>query len=399
MVGLISSSIGALCTTMWGVSSCRYAFVDFDSDRGDFGEFYLDPTPDGPVIQFRAGVGLFTWLEPFDSTDWSQGSCTGYTELQTNLFADTTFEVARIFAVLSVLTGIGVVIWTLFLSCISLGKYQIWTMSTIFGVEAIFVALTMLIFASDLCHDTLVAQLSDGGTDNQYEAGCTLDQGGLVVIAAILLWCVSFLISVMYVKPPERDMTFVNGQITNAFEQRKKERKLHQLLAQQRREQVALRSKSAPRSDDPNNGNVVMNNATGEAEISLSEYPSHRGRNSNSKRNSSSSSSQQRKSVSSWFGGRSNNTNEDPEAPSPASSSSRRSASRANSHATSSRSHARALSPSYGSRQRSLSPMGRPSKRIDIHPGGEAEIINLSSSGMVVPSSSRSSGGGSLGEI
>jgi hypothetical protein len=257
MAGLIGSSLSAMAATMWGVSSCRFAFVDFTSDRGDFSDFYLDPTADGPPVQIRAGVGLFTWLEPFDKLNWSEGSCSGYTEFQSDLFADNTFEVARIFAVLSVLTGIGVFGWAMFLSCVSLGKYQVWMMSGIFGLETIFVSLTFLMFGTKLCKDLVSYQ------DETYTTDCTLDQGGLVVIAAILLWCVACLISVIYIKPPESDMTFVNGQISNAFDNRRKERKLQMLLAQQKKEQAALRSKHA--------SSKIQMSIDGEAEVQLGD--------------------------------------------------------------------------------------------------------------------------------
>jgi hypothetical protein len=57
--GLIFSCITALAATLWGVSSCRFAFVDFVSDRGDFSDFYLDPTSDGDPVYYRAGIGEF----------------------------------------------------------------------------------------------------------------------------------------------------------------------------------------------------------------------------------------------------------------------------------------------------------------------------------------------------
>jgi hypothetical protein len=243
MAGLIFSSMAALASTMWGVASCQYVFVDFVSDRGDFSDFYLDPTPDGSPVKYRAGAGLFTWLQPFDELDWSKGQCTGYTELHREHFSDNSFEVARIFAVLSVLGGIGVTSWTLFLACISLGKFQIWMLSTILGLQTIFVGLTFLLFKSELCQDIVSYQ------DETYTTDCTLDQGGLVVIAGVILWCVACLISIIYIKPPETEMQFTHdGRITNAFQQRKeqrsqaeKERRLKQLLADQQRQQRQIR--------------------------------------------------------------------------------------------------------------------------------------------------------------
>lgn len=236
MFGLIFSCMAALAATLWGVSSCRFVFVDFISDRGDLSDFYLDPTPDGAPVKFRHGVGLFTWLQPFDDGDWSKGQCTGYTQLGREHFSDNYFEVARVFSVLSVLGGIGMTCWTLFLACISLGKFQIWMLSTILGFLAIFVGLTFLILPSSLCTD-LVSYQDDEGT-NEYTTECTLDQGGLVTIAGAVLWSVASLISIIYIKTPETDMRITqDGQITNAFQQRRKERQLKQMLAEQKREQ------------------------------------------------------------------------------------------------------------------------------------------------------------------
>lgn len=217
--GLIVSCMAALSSTMYGMASCRFLFVDFQSDRGGFGEFYLDPTPDGEPVTYRAASGLYTWLVPFESTDWSDGSCEGYTELQREHFSDDMFEASRIFGILSVLGGIGMTGWTLFLSCLSLGKFQIWAMSLGLFLLTIFVGLTFLLFQSSLCKDLVSYQ------NESYGSECTLDQGGLVAVAGSVLWCVSFLISVMYIKPPESDMAFSpDGQITNAFQQRQLER-------------------------------------------------------------------------------------------------------------------------------------------------------------------------------
>lgn len=243
--GMILSCIIALSSTLWGVASCRFAYVDFISDRGDFGVFYLDPTPDGGPVLYRAGVGLFTWLQPLTTDDWSKGQCTGYTVLQTDQFSDDIFEVARIFGVLSVLGGVGVTCWTLFLGCISLGRFQIWMLSGVLFFITAFVGLTFLIFQSALCQDLVSYQ------DESYTTQCTLDQGGLVIIASCILWCVAFLMSVIYIKPPELDLEFSpDGQIRNAFEQRQrirqqqmKQRRLEQLLAQQKKQQEIIRQK------------------------------------------------------------------------------------------------------------------------------------------------------------
>lgn len=291
LTGLMACCITALSCTLYGVGSCRFVYVDFMSDRGDFNEFYLDPTADGDVVKYRAGVGLFTWLLPFDETDWSQGQCTGYTALQQEIFADNTFEVARIFGVLSVLCGVGVTAWTLFLSCLSLGKYQIWAMSATLFLLTFFVGFSFLLVQSNLCQDLVSYQ------DASYTTECSMDQGGLVTIASAILWCVAFLISVIYIKPPERDMMFLpNGEITNAFQQRQLDRarqkrdkqRMQQKLAEQLRAQTnPIPSRSRPESaSSPMEVTLTTNSRSsnsdiygeGETEVQLgSQRGNHRG--------------------------------------------------------------------------------------------------------------------------
>lgn len=220
VLGLILASCCGLAATMWGVSSCRLFFVDYTTDRGDgFGDFFLDPTADGDPVQQRVGAGLFSWLVPKeDATEWSDGICAGYNESQREHFSDTTFEVARIFAVLTVLSGMGMTLWIFFLACISLGKFQIWLMRTVLGLLPIFTGLTFVIFSSELCRDLVSYQ------DPTYETDCTIDQGGLVVIAGAIFWTIAFLISLIYIKDPDADLRLENGQVTNAFDARQEER-------------------------------------------------------------------------------------------------------------------------------------------------------------------------------
>lgn len=230
----MASSMAALGATMYAMASCRFVFIDFISDRGDFSQFYLDPNADGEPVEYRFGAGLYTWLVPFEETDWSQGQCSGYTKLQTDVFGDTIFEVSRIFGVLSVLGGVGVTFWTLFLTCISLNRFQIWAMRTIFWFLTCFVGFSFLLFQASLCQDLVSYQ------DESYTTECTLDQGGLVAIAASMLWCVSFLLSVIYIRPPDMEMNFgPNGQITNGFQERQLSRERQKRERQrQRRKQM-----------------------------------------------------------------------------------------------------------------------------------------------------------------
>jgi len=229
ITGVTVASICAMAATMYGMASCRMFYIDYTTDRGDFSDFYNDPTADGDPVLQRVGAGLFSWLVPStedrngdSKLDWTDGQCAGFTASQREFFSDTIFEVARIFAVLGVLGGMGIVLGIFFLSCMSMKRFQIWMLSAVLGFVAIFVGLTFLVFKSQLCTDLVSYQNESYGTE------CTIDQGGLVVIAAALFWSVAFLISVVYIKDPRRDMGIRDGRITNAFDERTEERQVRE---------------------------------------------------------------------------------------------------------------------------------------------------------------------------
>ena len=90
--GLVISSILALAANMYGVTSCRFFYIDYFTDRGDFSDFFQDPTADGAPVQQRVGAGLFQWLVPYDN-DWKSGQCAGFSEAQRKFFSDNIFEV------------------------------------------------------------------------------------------------------------------------------------------------------------------------------------------------------------------------------------------------------------------------------------------------------------------
>eukprot|EP00525_Craspedostauros_australis_P013255 CAMPEP_0198113890 /NCGR_PEP_ID=MMETSP1442-20131203/5440_1 /TAXON_ID= /ORGANISM="Craspedostauros australis, Strain CCMP3328" /LENGTH=352 /DNA_ID=CAMNT_0043771089 /DNA_START=413 /DNA_END=1470 /DNA_ORIENTATION=- len=219
VLGLWLSCIAALGSTMWGVSSCRFLYIDFISDRGsDFNNIFLDPTADTAPTEQRIGAGLYTWLKAFEADlDWSEGSCAGYSEAVLDKVSDYPFEVARIFSVLAVLMGWAIIFWIIFLSCFSMGRFQIWVMRVLCGMEIIFCGLTFVIFQSYLCKSLV----SDQGFDSE----CTLDQGGLVIIASCILWCVACVIASLYIKPRALDVVIVDGRIASAFEERLASRK------------------------------------------------------------------------------------------------------------------------------------------------------------------------------
>lgn len=225
ILGLTLASIFALAATTYGVASCRFFYIDYMTDRGEFGDFYKDPTADGEAVLQRVGAGLYTWLVPSyvdrngdEKLDWTDGQCAGYSESQRLFFTDIHFEVGRIFAVVAVLSGMSALLGILFLSCISMKRCQIWMLSLVLAMITCSVGVTFIVFWSKLCNDLVSYQ------DESYTTECTIDQGGLVLIGAVIFWAVAFLISIVYIKDPERDMGIQDGVIMNAFDKREEDR-------------------------------------------------------------------------------------------------------------------------------------------------------------------------------
>jgi hypothetical protein len=150
--------LASMAASMWGISSCRMAFVEYTNDRGEFDEFYLDPTANEEPVTRRTGIGLFQWLDPFDETDWSQGQCRGYTQLQLDFFADTFLEIARGCGIMAVLGAVTTAFWVLFLNCVAMGQYQIKLMQFCLLALTLNVGGTFLIFQSNLCKDLVSYQ-------------------------------------------------------------------------------------------------------------------------------------------------------------------------------------------------------------------------------------------------
>lgn len=212
--GLLIATLSAISATFYSFLSCRYVLIDFRSKLGDFAELFANRGAGNVYINYRVSAGLFSWLQPTDSFNYKHGECAGYTGAQTNGFGDTTFNTVQYFAVTSVLLSIALVVWMLLMSCFALGKCQMNTMSIILFVQTILVGLSFMTLQSGLC--TKVAT----------ETSCKMDQGGLVAVAAVILWFAAFLISWFLIGSAEDELVVVNGEIKNAYAERKAQRKL-----------------------------------------------------------------------------------------------------------------------------------------------------------------------------
>jgi hypothetical protein len=168
-------------------------------------------------------AGLFEWAD--------QNSCVAYTEyqLERGVLADVSLQAARVFAIFAVLGGLGVLLWSLLLLCMSLGRCQCRLYAFCIFLMALFTGLMQLIKKSSLCN-------SVGDPSH-----CRLNTGGLVAIAALLLWLVALVISCVYVQSPNEDVIVQNGVETNLFQKRYERRLARRELRreEQQRKQMA----------------------------------------------------------------------------------------------------------------------------------------------------------------
>jgi hypothetical protein len=184
-LGLIVSTIGAFLATIYSAMSCRFVVVTYLSERGNFDTLFTSQGGD-EFKRMNTAAGLFQWLSPVDS--WDTGTCIGYTQSALNVIADVDFETARVLAVLAVILGCFLMVWTLALACISLGQFQIWLFAACQLLLVVFVALFFLINQSNLCHNI------------EKDSFCRIDQGGMMAVAAATLWGIAFLLTVVYMR-------------------------------------------------------------------------------------------------------------------------------------------------------------------------------------------------------
>ena len=84
---LVSMACATVCTC-YSVSTCRFATLEFQSEYGDFDLHFYASDREDSLSTYAVNVGLFTWLRPFDTLEWTEGSCSGYNELQREIIVD-----------------------------------------------------------------------------------------------------------------------------------------------------------------------------------------------------------------------------------------------------------------------------------------------------------------------
>lgn len=194
-MGLIVSTGAALAATCLAASSCRFMVVTYTSNGGNFDEYFSDSvtvTGDSPFLTYKTNLGLFQWLSP---TDWldptsQEGNCVGYQTKTLESLSDMKFELGRGSAVFAVLLSFGVFIWTLFSAAFSFNWMQTTIMQLCCVGGALSSAMTFSLLYSPICKQTYFA-----------ESSCHVDDGGLIMCAAVIFWLVSSLIAVVFFKP------------------------------------------------------------------------------------------------------------------------------------------------------------------------------------------------------
>jgi hypothetical protein len=194
--GLLLSCCAAFGATCYAILSCQFVTVTFWSDQGSF-ENHFSPgsaTTAQVLRPFRANLGLFQWLSPFDvNAAWSDGTCVGYQESMLAVLQDGTFDAARSFGVIAVLMGGICSVWAFVSSCIAWNWVQLLMLRCLLCVGTVACGLCFLMLQADVCHDALPT------------GSCELAEGGMVLIAGMILWVAAFLIAVVFLRPYEAE--------------------------------------------------------------------------------------------------------------------------------------------------------------------------------------------------
>lgn len=182
-------AFAAVCTC-YAVTSCRFFSLDYQSKYGDFDNyFYYHETEH--LTTHHVGVGLFTWLRPFNTVNWKTGHCAGYNQLQRQAVLDEIFDVVRILSIFAVLCSVSLFLFTLSISCLAFNNIQRCMMVICAGAVAALTGSAFLITRSGLC--TGVGQ----------NPSCSIDQGGFAAIAGVGLWILVSFIGIFSIKTVE----------------------------------------------------------------------------------------------------------------------------------------------------------------------------------------------------
>lgn len=229
---LLLSIASALAATMYGVASCRFLLLEFESTTGDFEAYFSlsQRSEDETIITYKTAVGLYQWLRPTtvssssSSSNWDDGTCAGFQETMRMELTDVYFDAARSFGVFAVLLAMLMTIWIFGLACLEMNRIQLWLFCALALVCAVSSGLTFLLFRSSLCTTEFISR------------SCSIDEGGLIMIAATILWMVIFG-TVAYFAVPQTRGVQLDFKKQDAHDKLQMEKRMKQKQHQSRKRQ------------------------------------------------------------------------------------------------------------------------------------------------------------------
>jgi hypothetical protein len=197
-VGLLFASAAAMAATTYACASCRMFVMTYTTRQGCFTEAFSWYGTGGieqqDAIVCKEGIGLYQWLHPtLEGEVYPHGYCVGYQKSMRQLLSDGMFDKSRGAGVFAVLLSLVVHLWSFSLSCLENNWVQIMLYRTLCFTGMILTGCTFAFSRSKLC------------TDMFEERECSVDEGGLVMITGVILWCVCFLVSFMFLTPNDED--------------------------------------------------------------------------------------------------------------------------------------------------------------------------------------------------
>ena len=164
--------------------------LTFVSDTGTFEESFsrFNSVRTDAFVEYKVGLGLFQWLRPNVDTDWDDGTCVGYVQSMKEEFSEKYFEIARISGSMAVMLSVLVVLAAIMNACMAWNMWQIIILSLLLLAGSVASSLAFIFFKSDLCNSTFD------------QSSCSMDEGGLVLVAGAILWLSAFVITVVFMR-------------------------------------------------------------------------------------------------------------------------------------------------------------------------------------------------------
>lgn len=232
------------------------------TESGNFDTLFHEQGTGESLEIENTAAGLFQWLYPGDT--WDVGTCVGYSTSALAIISDPIFEASRFLIVMAIVLGGMATCWVLSMACLMLGVVQIWILGGLQLLQVILVSFAFLVKQSGLCHNV--------GQDTS----CRLDEGGAMAIAAAILWFVTFLVTVFYVKSPHKRLDDLIQAMAEELAEKKRKKAVEKRKRKEARqrlidEEMAVIPSTPPRVSESQasapEAVVSFNETDGEMEV------------------------------------------------------------------------------------------------------------------------------------